>query len=374
MIITDRKQFGYPVRHKKKVPFDPKMSLSKEVMELNTDIFRMESELDRCILSGNDLEELITDAFTSNIHLSTSMEGNPLSEEEVSRLTRRTFREGPPSKKVGFFSQEVFNHIFAYISGSYSDIWNLDTIFTTHGILMYGDESAEPGTFRKGRGVVETDEGEEVFIPCPPEHIEDEMVSLITWLNTKANALFPVVAASVFFHEFESIHPFKDGNGRTGRALFHVLLQNRGLPNSKLCLVEKEIVSDLRSYYDLLARTDFSGDHSQLITDFTKGVWRSYRVAVEKFRKKDLLRSDLDEISKRLVMGSKKNEGSFKLKEARDWVPDESEYVLRQRLNELVDRGILRSYGKTKGKVYLFYDPIVEWVMNNSSEIFSLVR
>ncbi len=370
MIITDREQFGYPVRHRKKVPFDPEISLTNDIMKLNAEIFQMEAELDRCILSGSEYEEIMADAFASNIHLSTSMEGNPLSHEEVKRLTRRTFRDGPPEETIGFFSQEIFNHIFAYLAEGYSKNWDIETIAGTHALLLLGDNTAEPGEFRKVDGVVITDQGVEVFIGCPPGHVSEEIASLITWLNTKANALLPVVAAAVFFHEFESIHPFKDGNGRVGRTLFHVLLQYRGLPNSKLCLVEKEIVSDLESYYELLARTDFSGDYTKLISDFTRGVWKSYKDAVERIKEKDLLRSDLDEMTKRIIIESKRYKDSFDLKTARSWLPDESEFRVRDRLNQLVKLNVLRTFGRTRGKVYIFNDPVVGWILNNIKEIF----
>ncbi len=357
MIITSERKFGYPVRHKKKVPFNPSISLPYKIMEINTEIFQMEAELDRCILSGQDYQDLITEAFSSNIHLSTSMEGNPLTKDQVKRITRKTFREGAPNRKLDFFSQEIYNHIYAYINADYSRDWTLKTILDTHSILLFGDESARPGSFRRERGIVETNKGEEVFIACPPDHIPEELASLLTWLNTSANALFPVVAAAVFFHEFESIHPFIDGNGRCGRTLFHVLLQHRGLPNSKMCLVEKEVVTDLEIYYDLLARTDFTGDYTELISNFSEGVWRSYKEAVEKFKEKDLLRSELDETSKIILMKAKKLNRPFDLKDVREWLPRMSDYVLRQRINELVEKGAIWTEGKTKGKRFIFADP-----------------
>jgi Fic family protein len=370
MKITEENEFGYPVRHKRKVPFDPEIVLSHEIMKLNFEIFRMESELDRCILTGQDYQELITEAFSSNIHLSTAMEGNPLSEDEVRRITRRSLREGPPEIDSGFFSQEIFNHIYSYICEDYLDKWTLKTIQNTHMILLNGDIESKPGEFRTGRGIVETDGGQEVFIACPPEHIPEELASLVSWLNTKANAFMPVVSSTIFFHEFESIHPFNDGNGRVGRTLFHVILQNRGLPNSKLCLIEKEIVSDVEKYYVLLARTDFSGDYSELLEDFTKGVWRSYSNSVERFKSKDLLRSDLDEISKNLVLLSKKFKDPFDLVQVRKWMPEESEFKLRSRLTDLVEIGVLRTFGRTKGKRYVFFDPVMDWVIGNSKEVF----
>lgn len=65
------------------------------------------------------------------------------------------------------------------------------------------------------------------FVPPPEGHVEDLMVDLCAFIND--DALPPVAQAAVAHAQFETIHPFVDGNGRTGRAIIHVILRRRGL-------------------------------------------------------------------------------------------------------------------------------------------------
>ena len=65
------------------------------------------------------------------------------------------------------------------------------------------------------------------FVPPPPDRVAELMVDLCAFCNE--DALPPVAQAAIAHAQFETIHPFADGNGRTGRALVHVLLKRRGL-------------------------------------------------------------------------------------------------------------------------------------------------
>ncbi len=68
------------------------------------------------------------------------------------------------------------------------------------------------------------------FVPPPPEEVQRLLEDLIAAAND--DALPPIVQAAIVHAQFETIHPFADGNGRTGRALIHVLLRRRGLAPS----------------------------------------------------------------------------------------------------------------------------------------------
>ena len=65
------------------------------------------------------------------------------------------------------------------------------------------------------------------FIPPPPEHVDELLDDLFDYVNGDAHS--PLVQAAIAHAQFETIHPFADGNGRTGRALIHVILHRRGL-------------------------------------------------------------------------------------------------------------------------------------------------
>ncbi len=362
-IVNDRKEFGYPVKHKRKVPFDPDIVIKRDFSKKNREIFRLDTELDRFILAFDDYRELVLDAFSSNIHYSTELEGNPLDLEEVERITRDSFERGSDlDEDYDKPTQEVVNHILTWMSTLFKGDWDLDTIRTVHGLIMNDFDEAKPGEFRTVRTSIQTDSGQEIFIPAPPEHIKEELQSLLKWVNKRSSAYSPVVSGAVLFHEFESIHPFLDGNGRVGRTLFHGYLHERGLTNSKLCLIEKEIVGDKEYYYDLLARTDYSGDYTELIDHFADSVLKSYRKAISAFQDRDLLTSDLDEISKRILTKARRKRGWFNLDDVRHWCQNESDYVLRKRIRHLVEINALSEKGRTRAKKYSYVDPIEEWI------------
>ncbi len=358
---NESEKFGYPVHHKRKVPYIPGISIPHEDIRKNIEIFHLEAELDRFILSSEDYLELVAEAFSSNIHISTQLEGNPLTKVDVKRLTKGAFMSGSVATGNTFQTQEILNHLIAYMSPHFQTPWNLDHIKLIHEILMKGNPEYRPGQFRKSRAVVESSTGQELFIPAPPEYIEEELQALLKWLNTGGPGMYPVVSGALLFHEFESIHPFEDGNGRCGRSLFHIYLQRHGLPNSKLCFIEQNIVKDPERYYELLARTDFSQDYSALISHFMKSVHTSYSEAVERYREKDLLGSGLDETTKRILIKAKQFGNWFSLEYARHWFHQISDYVLRSRLNELVELGALLDSGSTRAKKYRFADPLVQF-------------
>lgn len=358
IMIMNSQEFGYPVHHKRKVPFNPQYYISPEINRLNIEIFRLEEELDRFILTIKDYSELVQDAFASNIHVSTQLEGNPLTKADVKRFTSQVVEGVTPTGTLTFPYQEILNHLYAYLDPHFGGSWDLDTIRAVHGALLQGDALSTPGGFREDRRDVVSSEGQVLFVTAPPEYVKEELQSLIRWLNNYGSGMYPTLAGAIFFHEFESIHPFGDGNGRCGRSLFHIYLQHHGLPNSKLCFIEQHIVSDSEYYYELLAKTDFYEKYEDLVHHFTKAVHQSYVEAVQRYKEKDLLSSDLDEGAKRALRKAKQYKHWFDLHYAKSWFEHASDHVVRTRLNELVECGALISKGKTRGKRYRYVDPI----------------
>lgn len=349
-----------PVRHRRKVPFQPRISIELSTKKVLQEIRNIDRELDRFILSATDYLELVTEAYASNIHWSTKLEGNPLSEEEVVRLTRRTF-SGCEEKNPGP-QQEIVNHLYGHFLKDRLKLpWSSGTIRTVHSMLTEGTGTeGVPGEFRRTHASV-FDADREAFIACPPEHIEDEIGSLMIWLNSSGQALEPLVCSTVFFHEFESIHPFQDGNGRVGRTMFHLLLQETGMRNAKLCKIDQHLLRNPTTYYDLLAYADESGSYAELIDYFSLCVMEAYQEALGKYQGKDLLSKGLDEGTIRLVQKARSSGAEFTLKEAAGWVEGVGEQTVRARLNHLVDLGVLRREGRTAATRYRFLDPFEQF-------------
>src|SRR5487761_249992 len=95
------------------------------------------------------------------------------------------------------------------------------------------------------------------FVPPPPENVEDLMADLCAFSNKGA---LPAVAQAAIAHaQFETIHPFVDGNGRTGRALIHLILRRRGLAVRVLPPVSLVLATWAQSYIDGLTQFRFVG-------------------------------------------------------------------------------------------------------------------
>jgi Fic family protein len=107
-----------------------------------------------------------------------------------------------------------------------------------------------PGT------VLKDGAGRTVYTPPSPEHLPDLMTDLERFINDPAvSALDPLIKMALIHHQFESIHPFYDGNGRTGRIINVLYLVKEGLLESPVLYLSRAIVRTKADYYRLLQDT-----------------------------------------------------------------------------------------------------------------------
>lgn len=104
----------------------------------------------------------------------------------------------------------------------------------------------------------------------PPEALEvpKQMHDLVIWIGKQQHALHPVELAALAHHRIAAIHPFFDGNGRTGRLLMNILLMRAGYPLSMI------LKHDRKKYYRVLARAD-EGEKEPLVRFIAQCVERS---------------------------------------------------------------------------------------------------
>jgi Fic family protein len=95
------------------------------------------------------------------------------------------------------------------------------------------------------------------FVPAPPEFVEGLIADLVAFANEDS---LPAVAQSAIAHaQFETIHPFVDGNGRTGRALVHLILRRRGVAPRILPPVSLVLATWAQDYIDGLTASRYRG-------------------------------------------------------------------------------------------------------------------
>ena len=153
----------------------------------------------------------------------------------------------------------------------------LSAITSAHAALMCGDrsESSAAGELRTVQnwiGGSDFSPRGALYIPPPPETVQGYMNDLITFANRDD---MPVLLQAAIAHaQFESIHPFTDGNGRIGRALINTILRRRGTTTRVVVPLASALVARRDDYFDVLGSYR-SGEIAPLLRTFV----RSARIA-----------------------------------------------------------------------------------------------
>lgn len=148
-------------------------------------------------------------------------------------------------------------------------------ICDAHRILLNGARGAnkQPGELRRSQNWIGgTRPGNAVFVPPPPDHIAELLAGLERFIHAEATALPPLVRIALLHAQFETIHPFLDGNGRIGRLLITALLEQWGLLNEPLLYLSGYLKRHQNEYYRLLSAVRADGDWEAWISFFLEGV------------------------------------------------------------------------------------------------------
>lgn len=197
------------------------------------------------------------DTRSRNVHASTAIEGNPLTLEQV-----RALEEGRELANPGERSRrEVLNYFagLRHIEKRASQSPGLrivhEDIFELHRILAKG--VMDQGTAGRYRSI-----NVQVGTYRPPAHekVSGYMFELLEWWNKESGKLSPILSSAILHHRFETIHPFADGNGRTGRALALWDLYKRGFDTHHIFSVDEFYREDRARYYKELDAVRRAGD------------------------------------------------------------------------------------------------------------------
>jgi Fic family protein len=189
------------------------------------------------------------------IHSSLKIEGNTLTEEQITEITNNKRVLGP-QKDI----QEVINAIEVYDNISNYNSRNEKSFLNTHKALM-NSLIKDAGKYRKqGVGVVK---GSKVEHVAPPyQNVPFLMKDLFTYL--KKSDEIDLVKSCVFYYEMEFIHPFIDGNGRMGR-LWQTLILKDKYPVFEFLSFESLISKNQKEYYKALSDSDKQGKSTRFI-------------------------------------------------------------------------------------------------------------
>lgn len=219
--------------------------------------------------------------------LSSQIEGTQSSLSDL-LLYENAEAPGAPMNDVGEVSNYVaaLNHGLRRIREGFP--LSLRLLRETHRVLLSSGRGStkQPGEFRRSQNWIGgTRPGNALFVPPPPERVLDLMSDLEAFLHEKESGLPTIVKAGLAHLQFETIHPFLDGNGRLGRLLITLYLCADGVLEEPLLYLSLYLKSHRRTYYALLQEAREHGRFETWLEFFLAGVRDVARQAHEAARR-----------------------------------------------------------------------------------------
>ena len=237
----------------KTAAYTPPYTLTERILSLVAEICEAAGRLSA---TGEQALRLRRANRVRTIHGSVAIEGNTLTEEQVTAILEGKRVIAPPREIL-----EVQNALRAYEQLSdWTPVKDTD-LRKAHGVLM-ANLLADAGKYRgKSAGIM----GKEgvIHVAPPADRVPFLIKQLLQWLKT--TDLHPLVAGAVFHYEFEVIHPFADGNGRLGR-LWQTLILSRWNPLFADLAVENMIHTRQSDYYAAINQSNAQNDAVPFIT------------------------------------------------------------------------------------------------------------
>jgi len=282
--------------------------------------------------------------------------------------------------------QEVSNYVAAMAHGlkrlKEGFPLSLRLIREIHEILLSGSRGStkQPGEFRRSQNWIGgTRPGNAVFVPPPPEHVLDCMSDLEKFIHADTPEIPILIKAGLVHVQFETIHPFLDGNGRLGRLLITLLLCDEGIMGDPILYLSLFFKTHRRLYYDLLEDVREEGGWEKWLAFFLEGIAETSIQASYTAREIiDLFENDKAAIENlgRPATSALRVHQLIQRKPIIS-VPAASTQLgisiptIRKSIHHLIDLGVLREVtGKQRGQIFV-YDKYLG-ILNRGTEPFTL--
>jgi cell filamentation protein, protein adenylyltransferase len=245
-------------------------SLQTILAEANQAIGR----LDGLTSAFPDLKLFLYSYVRKEAVLSSQIEGTQSSLSDLV-LYENAEPPGVPLDDVQEVSNYVaaLNHGLKRLRGGFP--LSLRLIREIHDVLLSKGRGshAQPGEFRRSQNCIGgTRPGNAAYVPPPPEYVLDCMGQLESFLHLEENSLPPLVRAGLVHAQFETIHPFLDGNGRVGRLLITFMLCAKEVLREPILYLSLFFKKHRRLYYDRLNGTREDKGWSAWMDFFLQGV------------------------------------------------------------------------------------------------------
>jgi Fic family protein len=177
---------------------------------------------------------------------------------------------------------------------------SLRLIREIHGVLLAKGRGSRqtPGRFRRSQNWIGGSRpGNAVFVPPPPDQVTECMGKLELFLHDRPERTSALLKAALAHVQFETIHPFLDGNGRLGRLLITLLLCEQKILQEPMLYLSLYFKTHRQQYYDLLDNVRLTGDWEAWLDFFAAAVIETAEQAVHAAQELlGLLKEDQDKI------------------------------------------------------------------------------
>jgi Fic family protein len=267
----------------------------------NADLSMLLSQADMKLGELNAFSQLIPDVdFFIKMHVfkegtkSSRIEGTQTNIDEAVQKEEYIF----PDKKDDW--REVQN----YVAAMNNSITSLNALPLSnrllkqaHETLLQGVRGAHklPGEFRQSQNWIGgSNLSDAVFIPPHHESVADLMADLERFLHNFNTPVPPLIKIGIAHYQFETIHPFLDGNGRIGRLLITLFLVSNGLLHKPTLYLSDFFEKNKHLYYDNLTRVRTHNDLTQWLKFFLEGVYSTSENSITTFKNIIQLRSECE--------------------------------------------------------------------------------
>ncbi len=235
--------------------FEPNFSITPK---LATSLMRIEAArqaVQDLPITPSVLATLRETARLYSTHYSTMIEGNRLTQEQVSKIIEQkehfAGRERDEKEVLGYYAALERVEQFAALHISVSELH----IQTLHGLVMAeGRKKAKPTPYRDGQNVIRDSRSRTiVYMPPEAQDVPSLMKAMISWVASSGANLLPCpIRAGIAHYQFATIHPYYDGNGRTARLFTTLILHLGGYDLKGLYSLEEYYARNLGGYYEAL--------------------------------------------------------------------------------------------------------------------------
>ncbi len=252
--------------------FKPEFRITSHLVKLFEGIASAMALIKGARLGKSLKAPLEKDAFARSVHSSTWIEGNLLSLAQVRALSEG--QDVHVEKKQKFEVSNCLTAMHWALKNKNKFVTEKD-LLAVHARMIKGLlPTSRSGRYRSVQNYIVDAHNKVIFTPPAPAKVAGRMREFFMWLKDEDQ--HPIVRSAVFHHEFLTIHPFVDGNGRVARAISQWLLWEKGLDPLYTLGLDDFFAQNRARYYDMIQQTrDMDGDYTHWVEYVAEGLARS---------------------------------------------------------------------------------------------------